>query len=355
MSEKSGSAKEQKKDSASDKIAEINNGILPVCELISNYSSIMTVFQEQLKMVIADSEEANNIISDNFSGIIAKAAAQSEDAGRALDSFTSGQAGDSGDNFIETNRRTLIKVINELQNTGAYAEYTNEQLSLVINEIQSIKNIVSNVEYIADQTNLLALNAAIEAARAGEHGRGFAVVADEIRKLSEKSNQFAMEIRRAVDETAGKINRIHDKSVQDFQNIQEVSTKSHEDVEQALGCLDRAIEDSNIIMDGLRTSSMDLADDINRMVVSMQYQDINRQRIEHVIDPLDIMKRDLLTISEKLKNPSDANFTSEIQNLNEHVQTIYTMESERTVLKNKSAGQAGVKSASKRTDNVELF
>ncbi|TCK61934.1 methyl-accepting chemotaxis protein [Seleniivibrio woodruffii] len=336
-------------------LERINTGLVPVSGVVRDYSAILTVFQEQLKRVIADSEEANNIISDNFSGIIDKAMAQSDDAGRALESFTVGQTGASSGNFVETNRSTLVNVINELEQTGDYSRQTNEQLAQVISEIQGIKVIVSNVEYIADQTNLLALNAAIEAARAGEHGRGFAVVADEIRKLSEKSNQFAMEIRRAVDDIAGKINTIHDKSVDDFKNIQHVSARSHNDVDSALNCLDRAIEESNRIMDGLRQSSMGLAEDINRMVVSMQYQDINRQRLEHVIDPMEIMKEDLSRISMGLKDVSNMDFSRELKDLNEHVKLIYTMESERHVMQNNSAGRASVKDASARTDNVELF
>ena len=56
---------------------------------------------------------------------------------------------------------------------------------------QKIGEILELINEIAAQTNLLALNAAIEAARAGEAGRGFAVVAAEVRKLAERSVQWA--------------------------------------------------------------------------------------------------------------------------------------------------------------------
>jgi methyl-accepting chemotaxis protein len=121
--------------------------------------------------------------------------------------------------------------------------------------MNEIAGKIAIIEEIARQTNLLALNAAIEAARAGEHGKGFAVVASEVRKLAERSQLAAGEIRKlsaSSVEVASRAGELLSKIVPDIQKtaelIQEISAASKEQntgaeqINKAIQQLDQIIQ-----------------------------------------------------------------------------------------------------------------
>jgi len=85
----------------------------------------------------------------------------------------------------------VLKKMDELNSTMVKASSMMGHLTMSIERIDRMLNVVKD---ISGKTDLLALNASIEAARAGQAGKGFSVVAHEVARLSEKAQESIIEV-----------------------------------------------------------------------------------------------------------------------------------------------------------------
>jgi len=111
-------------------------------------------------------------------------------------SSKAGQAADVSREGREAVEETTAAVSDARKNS----EELRNVIRILSERVQSISDIVKDVNLVADRTNLLALNAAIEASRAGEHGKGFSVVASEIRTLAGKSIESTDRAKSILEE-----------------------------------------------------------------------------------------------------------------------------------------------------------
>lgn len=172
----------------------------------------------------------------------------------------------------------------------------------IVKSVEGMEGLVSEIRDISDQTNLLALNAAIEAARAGNAGRGFAVVADEVQRLSATADRTATQIGKGIKEMANLINTQFDSKL---------SSDNSEGESERLGQLRGqllSLEDSVRRVQGSIVTTVqalrDKSDSINSMVIqtmgTIQFQDITRQKIEHVNMIMDELSTNLASINAQM-------------------------------------------------------
>ena len=193
---------------------------------------------------------------------------------------------------------TLANSENQLEDIVTTLDQTQEFRTSLVNQVggiagftQNLREMADQVASIADQTNLLALNAAIEAARAGEAGRGFAVVADEVRKLSTLSGRAGKEIRATVDTVSQAIEQANQDSERYAGQERNMVATARTHAESILQGFRQSAEGLQQDLGTLEEERRLVADDISRVLVSLQFED----RFNQIISSL---QQDILRLAE---------------------------------------------------------
>jgi methyl-accepting chemotaxis protein len=288
---------------------------------------LMPVLVEQVKAVIAHTEQAAMDLIGRFQGIAARASQQASEAGRLYEEKDS-----RVETFMTDSDRMLGEFMEGVSTSSRITKEVTASMAQASSSVQAISGMLAEIEFIADQTSLLALNAAIEAARAGDQGRGFAVVAEEVGRLAKRSAEAATRVRRLVEavqqSVAQAAAQVAGFASVDLQSIQ--TAKAHVDELTRLMVRRNQALSSGMVEEKSRAEG--LAADVSHIVVSMQFQDMTRQRLEHVAEPL-LALREIVTRLRREEAPPD------LLRPIEQLEQSYTMPHERDVMR---AAQQGV-------------
>ena len=310
---------------------------------------LVQVLNAQMKSVIEQTEQAATDLGQRFGMIAARATQQ---ANQSAHLFGDGEM--SVDTVLKTADTMLEGFVGDVMKSSEMAL----QIATIMDEVErstkAITGMISEIEFIADQTRLLALNAAIEAARAGEHGRGFAVVADEVAKLANRSGQAANSINSLVKNveknTALAMSTVESLASVDLSKT--LGTKHRLD-QMTRGLADR----NNSLKDAVMTSKShadELARDVGQIIMALQFQDITRQKLEHVIQPLTEVRA---VMDALIQGQSHDQVVSKMDFLAK-LDRSYTMEEERSVFHRAAIGYVPAPSQGRapvEDTNVTLF
>ncbi len=171
--------------------------------------------------------------------------------------------------------RTLISGLKEI--SGTYLK----DMDLLKQAVQNIGSYTQGLTDLADQTNLLSINASIEAARAGSAGGGFRIIASEVQALARRSKAIADEINTQIVAAASNVESsfshqelILGDSISRIEESQSNLDKLVTELRPQLESIGNTVEESKKISTGV-------TDDLNQIIVSMQYHDMIRQILEH--------------------------------------------------------------------------
>jgi len=246
-----------------------------------------TVLSSQLRETVGQTETAVLQVVQRMVTIHEKSTSQMERIGSSTEKSV--ELVQATQDQMQTNEE-VIRALNDFSSRQIEQLEDNlQRFQRLSKEILLLQPLVDIISEIADKTNLLALNAAIEAVRAGEAGKGFAVIAGEVRQLCSQTNTAAKKIADNIAEVVQKV----ENETKDARGSIVEQKKSHQFNELAdkiariagrfgnaslfLEDISRSIDEANRV----------IVDEISTALGEIQFQDVVRQRVEHVNDSLD--------------------------------------------------------------------
>lgn len=292
--------------------------------------------------------DAVNVMSDSF----LKLNHLSQQQRQLAEEVIARKSSDDGDSldmeaFIQETNDALNLFIKIILDTSRSSLETVQQIDDMVEKLDGIFALISNVEELAAQTNLLALNASIEAARAGEAGRGFSVVANEVRNLSVSSSELNGQIRGHIEKAQSTISALRTSaaSAASIDMSQTIETKDK--MEQML----QDMADLNIFLgdrvEGLTSLGVEIGTATEGAVRSLQFQDIVSQTLTAINHNINVINETTQIVSG-ISIKEDEDNKESIQIFSEHCKT--AQNNSKTKVDQRSVSQQSMDEG-----EVELF
>ncbi len=182
-------------------------------EEVRNVNSNINNISELYQYLSIESEKLSNqtaLVNSSSMDVIAQVSRMQENVSSQNKSLVSnlnaiGQIAEELSNITaiaESKKLAMNELINSFDLQLTQIKELVNDVNLVQESSNAIRNFVDTVNKIATQTGLLAMNASIEAAHAGVLGKGFSVIAHEIRNLSEQTASNAARITEQLNANA---------------------------------------------------------------------------------------------------------------------------------------------------------
>lgn len=182
-------------------------------------------------------------------------------------------------------------------------------------QIHKITELTEEILGIAGTTNLLALNASIEAARAGEAGRGFAVVAEEIRKLADSSRESANNIQEisnrvveSVEELSENATRLlefmNTRVMKDYDALEDTGSNYHEaadHVDEMMNEFGQKIDELLSVLQNVNTANTQMEATVGDSTEKLSVVEKNNEGLQQEMKDISYAVEELAASAGQLK------------------------------------------------------
>ncbi|MBF0203567.1 MAG: hypothetical protein HQK67_04445 [Desulfamplus sp.] len=241
---------------------------------MSKIEPIFLVLGQDMQQIYFDSDKLTQIITD---------------AAKTIDS----QAEGGLVNYIQKSINTLLKELNECRET---INVNIAHMGSSTDELETLCSICSGLTKISRVLNIVGMYIDVEACRFTESKNMFLGFGKEVKELAQKISVIADHIysdSKSVQST--QISGVENiKS--SLEKLSSLSASAEESVMHAMNKVERLTRLSCSALDNAAIHSREIQKRVGDIVMSIQFHDIVRQKLEHVISAFDDCKN-ILTMN----------------------------------------------------------
>lgn len=249
---------------------------------IKDSKQYIDVIHDQIGDSLAESEQQVTQVIEQISLLVDRSSLQREHIGHSVKSGK--DLTEKTGVRVENNKEIIASIEKQLTEQNGELRSNYERIQGLAGEVCALTPLIKVITSIAQQTSLLALNAEIEAARAGKAGRGFAIVAYEVRKLAVLSTQAAADISTKINSTCKRVFTEMEDVRASIERHAANNNMSHLMAELGLMQCEFATN-SRLLLEVIGEVDANYGESVNRLSQALghiQFQDVMRQRMEHV-------------------------------------------------------------------------
>ena len=242
---------------------------------------------ESVEEVIKLTEDAVTEISKNFRIVVAKANEQTEAAMSLLQSEGEGKRSGilSLPEFIQAYDSQLVNVTSHMTSFSAAADEMAKHQKRISEHAKVMEETIDGLRIMASQISRIALDSSVAMTSQTLNPRDFVEMTDRIRAISEKAHELTRKTRQGLDAIGDEVRTGNRRTTQ----VAEAARRAVEVARSEITTLNAAtIEQTRQIEETLKRIndlSGEIREDINHIIVAMQFQDITRQKLERLHKP----------------------------------------------------------------------
>lgn len=289
-------------DITNEEIARMRETCTGMNELLAEWLSVshktetsLEDLKRQLHEVITDTESSVIDISNSFRAITGKTRTQMDYAMGLLQTKQEGEDADfDGDavakwlslpDYIRAYEELLNSITERLMRFSAGSLDMVKQQGKVRESAVMVVDLLDEVRSMARQISMLALSSSVSAGGIS-HQKEFVEMADKIRDISDNANDLNRRIREYLDSIRDEMSATHGAMNKMADEAREAAKQAKADVAQLTVTMMMKTQEVAQTLERINALGQEIEQDINNIIMAMQFQDINQQKLERLKGPV---------------------------------------------------------------------